>query len=338
MNTACSELSGLLVKFERQKMRFTVIVVALISVIFGIAIVFGGPTPPSELTSISGPFKSVDFSDLPELKTYSAKDDTKLAYRYYETVNVPPKGSVVLIHGSSASSSSMHVMAKTFAKNGFSAYALDVRGHGGSPPKGTIKYVGQLEDDLEDFIQAVSLKPPSTLIGFSSGGGFALRFAASERQALFHSYLFMSPFIHQNAPNAQQADRWVNIGVPRIVAISLLNSAGITGLNDLSVASFAVDPTAVKKGLTPEYSYALAANFRLPTDYKASIRNIHQPCAVLAGIDDELFQTDKLEKIFRDQGKDWSITLLPGIGHIPLTLNTYAVGAAVEKVKQLQAK
>ncbi len=148
----------------------------------------------------------------------------------------------------------------------------------------------------------------------------------------------MSPFIHQNAPNARPADGWVNIGVPRIVSISMLNSAGITAFNDLPVTSFALDPAAVIKGLTPEYSYALATNFRLLMDYKASIRNIHQPCAVLAGIDDELFQTDKLEKIFRDEGKDWPITLLPGIGHIPLTLNTDAVSAAVEKVKQLQAR
>jgi alpha-beta hydrolase superfamily lysophospholipase len=319
-------------------MKFMVIAFALIVVVLGLAIVFGGPTPPPELPSISKPFKSVDFSDLPELKNYSAKDGAKLAYRHYESVDVLPKGSVVLIHGSSASSNSMHVLAKAFTKAGFAAYALDVRGHGASGPKGTVKYLGQLEDDLEAFTQAVSLKKPSTLVGFSSGGGFAMRFAASDRQALFQNYLFMSPFIHQNAPNARPADGWVNVGIPRVVAISILNSAGITSFNDLPVTRFALDPATVKKGLTPEYSYALATNFRLPMDYKTSIRNIHQPCAVLAGIDDELFQTDKLEKIFRDEGKDWPVTLLPGIAHIPLTLNTQAVSATVAKVEQLQAR
>jgi alpha-beta hydrolase superfamily lysophospholipase len=319
-------------------MKLIVIAISFVSIVFGLAIVFGGPTPPPELPSIGMPFKSVDFSDLPELKTYSAKDGAKLAYRHYEPVDVPPKGSVVLIHGSSASSNSMHVLAKGFARAGFSAYVLDVRGHGASGPKGTIKYVGQLEDDLEAFTHAVSLEKPSTLVGFSSGGGFALRFAASDRQELFQSYLLMSPFIHQNAPNARPADGWVNIGMPRIVAISILNRAGITGFNDLPVTSFALDSAALKNGLTPEYSYVLATNFRLPMDYKASIRNIHQPCAILAGIDDELFQTDKLEKIFRDEGKDWPVTLLPGVGHIPLTLNVDAVNAAAEMVTQLQTR
>ncbi len=73
-------------------------------------------------------------------------------------------------------------------------------------------------------------------------------------------------------------------------------------------------------------------------DYKAVIRKINQPCALLAGIDDELFQTDKLEKIFRDEGKDWPVTLLLGIGHIPLTLNAGAVSNAIEMVKQLQTR
>jgi hypothetical protein len=112
---------------------------------------------------------------------------------------------------------------------------------------------------------------------------------------------------------------------------------GFTAFNDLPVTSFALDDKA-KKMLTPEYSFALATNFRLPMEYKASIRNIHQPCAVLAGTGDELFQTEKLEAIFRDEGKDWPVTLLPGVGHIPLTLDSDAVSEAVKIVIQLQTR
>jgi alpha-beta hydrolase superfamily lysophospholipase len=42
---------------------------------------------------------------------------------------------------------------------------------------------------LQSFVQAVQPPSPSTLIGFSSGGGFVLRFAASEMQSAFDSYL-----------------------------------------------------------------------------------------------------------------------------------------------------
>ena len=60
---------------------------------------------------------------------------------------------------------------------------------------GQIAYIGQLENDLTDFMHAVSPPAPVTLAGFSSGGGFAVRFAGSSRQDLFQSYLFLAPFL-----------------------------------------------------------------------------------------------------------------------------------------------
>src|SRR5207253_5450712 len=124
---------------------------------------------------------------------------TKLAFRAYPAAGGAVKGSVVLLHGSSASSSSMHLMAKGFAAAGYAAYALDIRGHGKSGTKGHIAYIGQLEDDLEDFVHSTKLAQPSTLAGFSSGGGFVLRFAGSPRQELFSNYLLLSPWISQDA-------------------------------------------------------------------------------------------------------------------------------------------
>jgi non-heme chloroperoxidase len=298
---------------------------------------FGGPKPPPPMASINSPFKSVDFSDMPPLLHFSAGDGAALAYRYYSPYGTTTKGSIVLVHGSSASSNSMHVLAKAFAKAGYAAYALDIRGHGASGPKGTISYVGQLEDDLDSFTHAVSLPKPSTLVGFSSGGGFVLRFAGSARQDKFQSYLLLSPFLSHNAPNFHPGSGgWVHVGVPRVIAVSILNLVGIRAFNDMPVTSFALNEEA-KSFLTPEYSFALAANFQPRRDYEANIKSVHQPCAVLAGKNDEVFYTDKLEGAFRKQGRNWPVTLLPGIGHIPLTLEPSAVNAAVEAVEKMRA-
>src|SRR5947199_2334950 len=166
------------------------IVVAVLVAALGLAIALGGPgKAPPPMSSINDPFENVDFSDLPKLSYFTARDGTKLAFRAYPAASRALKGGVVLVHGSSASGSSMHVMAKGFAAAGYDAYALDIRGHGGSGTKGHIAYVGQLEDDMEDFVHAVKLAERSTLLGFSSGGGFALRFAGSARQTLFSNYL-----------------------------------------------------------------------------------------------------------------------------------------------------
>ena len=164
--------------------RVFVICLGLVVAIFALAIILGGPGKPHPMGSITDPFTSVDFSDLPQMSRLTARDGTKLAYRFYApATSAPSKGSVVLIHGSSATSSSMHPMAKALSAAGFVTYALDIRGHGGSGRKGQIAYIGQLEDDLTDFMKAVSPRPPVTLAGFSSGGGFALRFAGEMQAA-----------------------------------------------------------------------------------------------------------------------------------------------------------
>src|SRR5436190_21289497 len=150
--------------------RVLLICLGVVVAIVALAITFGGPGTPHPMGSIVDPFGSVDFSDLPTLSSFAARDGTKLAYRSYTpAVSAPSAGSVVLIHGSSATGSSMHPMAKALSAAGFATYALDIRGHGGSGRKGQIAYIGQLEDDLTDFVHALSPPAPVTLAGFSSG-------------------------------------------------------------------------------------------------------------------------------------------------------------------------
>ena len=299
------------------------------------ALAFGGPTSPPTMASIGKPFATVDFSEMPPLSRYTAGDGVALAYRYYKPAGGVRRGSVVLIHGSSASSNSMHMLARAFASAGYDAYALDIRGHGASGVKGTIDYVGQLEDDLEAFVNTVRPARPATLAGFSSGGGFVLRVAGSRRQDAFQNYLLLSPFLSLDAPNARPGSGgWVNVGLPRIVAITMLDRLGIRAFNDLPVISFGLSEAA-KTVLTPTYSFSLATNFGPERDYAANIRAVHQPVAVVAGASDEAFVTDKLEGIFRGQGQAWPVTLLPGIGHIALTLDSGAVDAAVNAVEAM---
>jgi len=296
------------------------------------AIAFGGPATPKTMASINEPFNSVDFSDVPDLKTYNASDGTALAYRHYVSTGEANRGSVVLVHGSSARSDSMHVAAKGFTDAGYDAYTLDIRGHGVSGERGQIDYIGQLEDDVADFIAKVKPAQPATLAGFSSGGGFVLRFAGSKRQTLFNDYLLMAPFISQDAPSYRpDSGGWVSVGLPRIIGLSILNGFGIRALNDLPVTAFALDEKS-KEFLTPAYSFALATNFRPLTDYKANIRAAAQPVSVIVGTDDEAFYADQFQPIFETESKNWPVTLVRGVGHIPLTLEKSAIDAAVAAV------
>ncbi|MGZ5259645.1 MAG: alpha/beta fold hydrolase, partial [Burkholderiales bacterium] len=273
--------------------------------------------------------------DLPSPSRFEARDGARLTFRAYPAAARSRKGSVVLVHGSSGKGSGMHALAKAFAAAGYAAYALDIRGHGDSGDKGKIAYVGQLEDDLEDFVRSVKPPHPVTLGGFSSGGGFVLRFAGSARQNLFSNYLLLSPFISQDAPTYRpNAGGWVSVGVPRWFAIGVLDAFGMRLFNDLPVIRFALDERD-KAALTPQYSFSLAQNFRPERDYRANIRAVKQPLSVVAGADDEVFHADKFAMVFKAEGKDIAVTLVPGIGHINLTLDPRAVQAAVSAVKRM---
>ena len=299
------------------------------------ALVWGGPRTPPPMQSINDPFKLVDFSHIPPLKNYQGANGAQLFYREYAPQVDKIKGSAVLVHGSSASSESVHPMASALSAAGLRVYSLDVRGHGASVPKGHIAFVGQLESDLQMFLQTIKPQRPSTLIGFSSGGGFVLRVAASEMQSAFDSYLLLAPFLGHTAPNYRpNSGGWVSVGVPRIVALNVLNAVGLRYWNDLPVVRFALTEEA-KSFLTSEYDFNLNTNFAASPDYRQDLLNAKGKVAILAGDADELLKSQELQGIVQGAGKNWTVQLLPGIGHIPLTLEPLALKAIVDMVGRL---
>jgi alpha-beta hydrolase superfamily lysophospholipase len=222
----------------------------------------------------------------------------------------------------------MHPLAQALLMAGFAVDVIDVRGHGDSGTRGQIGYIGQLEDDLADFMQNRPFAGPSTLMGFSAGGGFVLRFAASAQAALFDRYVLLSPFLLQASSNRPNGGGWASVGVPRIVALTLLNKIGITTWNDLPATQFALNAEAAKF-LTTGYSFALAANFGAHRDYAQDIARAPAALKLVAGTDDELMFSERYAQVFASAGKTVPITLVPGANHIGVTVNPAALAAIV---------
>ena len=304
-------------------------------VILALAIGLGGPRKPPAMRSISAPFRQVDFSSLPAPRHFVARDGVPLAYRHYAPAASANGRSVVLVHGSSASGTSMHPMALAFARAGYAAYTLDLRGHGDSGTRGRIGYVGQLEDDLQDFVGAVHPAGSTTLVGFSSGGGFALRVAGGANGALFDDYLLISPFLHQDAPTQRpDSGGWARVGLPRYIAVAFLDHLGITAFDDLPVVRFAIDDADTAL-LASDYSYPLAENFRPHRDYLGDIAAVKRPLAVLVGSRDEVFHADRFAALFQAQDPAARVAVVDGVDHIGMTLQPQAIARAVEAVDGL---
>ena len=303
---------------------------------FGSVLAFDTPAKPPPLGSISEPFADVDFSDLPTVQTYAARDGAKLGYRVYEGGGAQV---VLLIHGSSDDGAGMHPLAKALRDAGASVYVPVVRGHGNFGRKGDIDYIGQLQDDLADFVAVLRPLHPNasfSLIGFSSGGGFVLRAIGTPDERLFDRFVMISPALPQSAPTIRpDTGGWVSVAKPRIIVLTMLNRLGIDWFNGLPIVAFATLPKA--PNLTSVYSFRLAVNFGAPRDYLTALGRSRKPAALLVGGADELFYPDRFAPLFGPVRPDLRITIVPGIGHIGMTVAPAGIDAVRKSFLDLTA-
>jgi alpha-beta hydrolase superfamily lysophospholipase len=139
----------------------------------------------------------------------------------------------------------MHALARALQAAGVTAYPLDVRGNAGSGRRGDIDYVGQLDDDLADFVARLGPARPGetrTLIGFSAGAGFTVRFAGGPQGRPFDRYVFLAPILPGAPTIRANAGGWAAVALPRMIAIGFLERPGFDGFGGLPVVAFAVSP------------------------------------------------------------------------------------------------
>jgi alpha-beta hydrolase superfamily lysophospholipase len=288
---------------------------------------------PPELASISEARKSIDFSTLPAVERFQARDGTDLAYRHYSVATPATDRIAIVVHGSSGSSrGAIHMLSGALAARGVETYAVDIRGHGGSGTRGDIRYLGQLEDDLADLvgeIRKVHPAAPLTLIGHSSGGGFALRVAGSPIQNLFAHTVLLAPYLGYDAPSTRpDAGGWASPDIPRFIALSVLRGIGIAFAESLPAIAFAVPPNS-SKVLTATYSYRLMRNFAASTDFRKDLAAATKPITIFSGAADELMLSGKYQEAV---GNRATIRIIDGINHMGIVGNPAAVSVIADDV------
>ncbi len=310
------------------------ITLLVVVAILGGMVAFGTGKAPEPLQALSRPFRNADFSDLPAPQTFPARDGVPLTYRLHAAKAGSPERIVTLIHGGTASSASMHPLAKALAAQGMTVYSLDIRGHGGSGRRGDLDYPAQLDDDLADFVAFARKQYPSTplvLAGFSAGGGFSLHIAATPLGTSFERVVLLAPMLGPRAPTIKQIDNvLVKVFVPRIIAIAILNSIGIHAFDHLQTLAFG---DLNRPELTPNYSYLLMRGFGT-TDYASDVRNAKAPLAVVVGAEDDFFQPDRFAPTMDAIRPGIPVTIVPSLAHIPLITEPEAVPAITTAIRR----
>ena len=188
-----------------------------------------------------------------------------LGFRHYAARGSSTGRAAIVVHGSSGSSGgTIHALSQALAAHGVETFAIDIRGHGASGTRGDIGYVGQLEDDLADFVAVLRKTVPSaplTLVGHSAGGGFALRVAGSPIQNLFERTVLLAPYLGYDAPSTRpNSGGWAKADIPRILGLLVLRKLGIACCEGLPVLALAVPPNS-EKTLVATYTDRLMRNF-----------------------------------------------------------------------------
>jgi pimeloyl-ACP methyl ester carboxylesterase len=306
-------------------------------IVLGIAaiLVFGTASAPPMLASLINPLDKTDFSDLPTIEKIPARKGGTIAFRRWGLPDAASDPTLILIHGSALSSSSLHPLGKALAAAGIAVYAPDIRGHGNTGRKGDIDYRGQLDDDLADFVATVKAARPGSrlvLAGFSGGGGFALRSAALTQGGTFERVVLLSPMLGIRAPTMKSGgDQWARLFMPRILALLVLNRLGIHAFDYLPVVAFAIPPERADI-LTGYYSFRLLQSFTT-ADYAADLKTAPSRFAVLVGEKDELFNAELFAPTVQAVRADAKVTVIPGINHIELTTDPRAVPVIVASVR-----
>jgi non-heme chloroperoxidase len=303
---------------------------ATIAMIPVAVIAFNAPTSPPAMASMASSDKQSE-PDFPAPRQFRARDGASLQYRAYPAAS---NNVAILIHGSAFPGTSMHALAEALRGAGVTVYVPDVRGHGGSGRRGDIDYIGQIDDDLADFVDQLGPAKSGetrTLVGFSAGAGFTIRFAGGLHGLLFDRYVFLAPILPDTPTLRPRSGGWVGISVPRVVTIASLDRVGIHAFDGYPVLNYAVSPE-LSRWVTASYSYRLMMNFGAGSGHEAYLKSIRRPAAILVGSADEQELADQFAPYLQRLGVNIPVTIVPDMKHADMIGAPGALPAVVRVV------
>lgn len=268
---------------------------------------------------------------LPLLKTFQARDQETLSYRTYEGRREGAHNKVVIcLHGSGSHGAYLHDLALYLADQVGMCLVPNLRGHYGSgKQRGDCAYVGQLEDDLIDLINALHLQNKQIyVLGHSSGGGLAIRLAGSQYKNCFAGYILLAPAI-PTAPTMKQGNTWADVSLFKIISLSILNRLGIHRFNHTNVIRFHMPPAFQNGTETLCYTFNLNTSYHPRVPFEKDIEGLGNRYLCIVGEKDELMQPDAYKNILQ---KD-KIAILPNEKHLPIVNNPNAMNMIVEFIE-----
>lgn len=253
-------------------------------------------------------------------ESFTARDGTEIKYTHVKAHGADALPLVIMVHGSGWYGGQFDRLAWALADVA-EVKAITLRGHGENPVRrGDVDYIGQLEDDIADLI-AIDPRAP-ILLGHSSGGGLAVRFAGGSHGEKLAGAILLAPFLKHNAPTTRpNSGGWAHVLTRRIIGLSMLNNVGIHWLDHLTMIQFNM-PKAVLDGplgdfATTSYSWRLNTSFAPRSAYLEDVAKL--PAFLLvAGAQDEAMAADQYASIMGDVTNGGRYEIVEGAAHLDI--------------------
>ncbi len=268
-------------------------------------------------------------------------DGTALSVIHVRDPDDPSRPLIVMVHGSSWHGGQFEALAWAL-RDVADSMAVTLRGHGAAPERrGDIGYIGQFEDDLAHLIaQAEDAGRKIILLGHSSGGGLAVRFAGGAHGAMLDGAILLAPFLQFDAPSTKaESGGWARVQLRRVIGLVMLNRVGVTALNGLPVIQFNM-PETVLSGpyghyATTAYSYRLNTSFAPRRAYLDDIAAL--PAFLLvAGAADEAFFAEAYQHLTASVTGQGCYVVIPQVGHLGIVDHPETEAAIREYVLALE--
>lgn len=261
--------------------------------------------------------------------SFGLRDHCRLAaYRY----SGPGATTILLLHGV-ASTAYLYNQTAGLLRQATQAtvYAVDLRGHGRSEgPPGDVAYLCQYADDVADLVAAIRRENPRgkiILAGHSMGGGIALQYVQAHPRGVA-GLLLLAPLLGQDffasarsapaTPVPPAAGAFMQLHLPRIIGLRMLNSLGQHELDGLPVLFFNLPVTV------PLRHYSYRANQSMAPEHLApALRAVRVPLLVVIGSQDEAFAAAAVRQAVVASGRGQAYVVAGathnGIRHHPQT-------------------
>ncbi len=257
-----------------------------------------------------------DYSGMPELSKYQARDKSMLDYRYYPSSS---KNLIIILHGSGYHSRYLYKLAQNL--NGMAQIVTpDLRGHGANAKnRGDVDYIGQLDDDLDDLVEHCHKKyrPEKIYIaGHSSGGGLALRLMGNDQRPQAEGYILLAPYLAHDAPTTNAGSNWAKPKIMKIILANVLNGFGLSWLDHSFIIEFNLPKKYRDGSETLAYTHAFINSYA-PKDYQKDLLKTARKTLVLVGEDDEAMHAHEYKKLLPQM----SLKILSKINHMGIVTN-----------------